>query len=48
MATIYYLMESALRTHEQLEKNKLVCVYDQAIYAKAMEIQLINGTRDVL
>ena len=40
MATIYHLMERALRIQEQLEIDKLVCVYDQAIYVKAMEIQL--------
>ena len=40
MATIYHLMEKALRIQEQLEIDKLVCVYDQAVYAIAMEIQL--------
>ena len=40
MATIYHLIEKALRIQEQLEIDKLVCVYDQAIYAIAMEIQL--------
>ena len=39
-ATIYHLMERALRIQEQLEIDKLVCVYDQATYVKAMEIQL--------
>ena len=33
-------MERALRIQEQLEINKLLCVCDQAIYAKAMEIHL--------
>ena len=34
------MMERALKLKEQLEIEKIVCVYDQAIYAKAMEIQL--------
>ena len=37
------MMERALKIKEQLEIEKIVwksCVYDQAIYAKAMEIQL--------
>ena len=33
-------MERALRIPEQLEIDKNVCVYDQEIYAEAMEIQL--------
>ena len=40
MANIYHLMERVLRIQEQLEIDKLVYVYDQAIYAKAMNIQL--------
>ena len=39
-ATIYHLMERALRIQKQLEIDKLVCVYNQVIYVKAMEIQL--------
>ena len=34
------MMERALKMKEQLEIEKIVCVYDQAIYAKAIEIQL--------
>ena len=34
------MMERALKIKEQWEIEKIVCVYDQAIYAKAMEIQL--------
>ena len=34
------MMERALKIKEQLEIEKIVCVYDQAIYAKTMEIQL--------
>lgn len=34
------MMERALRIRNQLEIDALVCVYDQAIYAKALEIQL--------
>ena len=33
-------MERALRIQKQLEIDKLVCVYNQVIYVKAMEIQL--------
>ena len=33
-------MEKASRIKEQLEIDKLVCIYDQGIYTKAMEIQL--------
>ena len=33
-------MERALKIKEQLITEKIVCVYDQAIYAKVMEIQL--------
>ena len=40
MATIYHLMERALRTQEQLEIDKLVWVYHQAVYAKAVDSQL--------
>ena len=34
------MMKRALKIKEQLEIQKIVCVYDQAIYAKPMEIQL--------
>ena len=34
------MMEHALKIKEQLEIEKILCVYDQAIYAKAMETQL--------
>ena len=34
------MMERALKIKEQLEIEKIVCVYDEAIYAEAMEIQL--------
>ena len=34
------MMECALKIKEQLEIEKIVCVYNRAIYAKAMEIQL--------
>ena len=33
-------MERALKIKEQLITEKIVCVYDQAIYAKVMEILL--------
>ena len=38
-------MERALRIRNQLEIDVLVCVYDQAIYAKALEIQLKEPTK---
>ena len=34
------MMKHALKIKEQLEIEKILCVYDQAIYAKAMETQL--------
>ena len=34
------MMECALKIKEQFEIEKIARVYDQAIYAKAMEIQL--------
>ena len=40
MVTIYHLMEKALRIQEQLEIDKLVWAYDQAIYTKAVDVQL--------
>ena len=33
-------MQRTLKIKEQLEIEKIVCVYDQAIFAKTMEIQL--------
>ena len=38
MVTMYHLMERALRIYDQLEKDKLACVYDRAIFAKAIGI----------
>ena len=40
MTTLYHLMERALWMQEQLEIDILVCVYHQAIFAEAVEIQL--------
>ena len=40
MSTIYDLMERAVKIREYLNIPTLVCVYDQAIYAKAVEIKL--------
>ena len=34
------MTKRALKIKEQLEIEKIVCVYNQAIYAKPMEIQL--------
>ena len=34
------MMEHALKIKEQLEIEKILYIYDQAIYAKAMETQL--------
>ena len=34
------MMERALKIKEQLEIEKIEYVYDQTVYAKAMEIQL--------
>ena len=35
MCTIYYMMERSLQIKDQLNVKSIVCVYDQAIYAKA-------------
>ena len=34
MSTVYYMMERSLRIKDQLKLKSIVCVYDQAIYAK--------------
>jgi len=38
-STIYYMMERAIRIKDQLNLKSVVCVYDQAIYAKAYQIK---------
>ena len=38
-ATIYYLLCRSLAIKDKLELESMVCVYDQAIFAKAIEIQ---------
>ena len=39
MSTIYHMLERALRIKSQLKVKSIVCVYDQAIYAKAYQIK---------
>jgi len=39
MPTIYHMLERALRIKDQLKVRSIVCVYDQAIYAKAYQIK---------
>ena len=39
ISTIYHKLERALKIETQLKVNSIVCVYDQAIYAKAYQIQ---------
>ena len=39
MSTIYHMMGRALRIKSQLNLQSIVCVYDQAIYAKAYQIK---------
>ena len=39
MSTIYHMLERALRIKDQLKVKSIVCVYDQAIYAKAYQIK---------
>lgn len=39
MSTVYHMMERALRIKSQLNLESIVCVYDQAIYAKAYQIK---------
>lgn len=36
----YHMMERTIKTKDQLEIDKTVCVYEQAIYVKDMEGQL--------
>ena len=38
MCTIYYMMERSLQIKDQLNLKSVVCVYDQAIQAKAYQI----------
>ena len=39
MSTIYFMMERLIRIKDQLKLKLIVCVYDQAIYAKVYEIK---------
>ena len=39
MSAIYCMMERSLRIKDQLKLPSTVCVYDQAIYAKAFQIK---------
>ena len=39
MSTVYHMLERALRIKSQLNVQSIVCVYDQAIYAKAYQIK---------
>ena len=39
MSTIYHMMDRALQIKSQLNLQSIVCVYDQAIYAKAYQIK---------
>ena len=39
MCTIYYMMERSRQIKDQLNVKLIVCVYDQAIYAKAYQIK---------
>ncbi len=39
ISTIYHMLERALKIKTQLKVDSIVCVYDQAIYAKAYQIQ---------
>ena len=39
MSTIHHMLERALRIKTQLKVKSIVCVYDQAIYAKAYQIK---------
>ena len=39
MSTIYFMMERSIRIKNQLKLKSIVCVYDQAIYAKVNEIK---------
>ena len=39
MSTIYYMIERSLQIKVQLNVKSIVCVYDQAIYAKAYQMK---------
>ena len=39
MSTVYHILERTLRIKSQLNVQSIVCVYDQAIYAKAYQIK---------
>ena len=39
ISTIYFMMERSLRIKDQLQLKSIVCVYDQAIYAKVHQIK---------
>ena len=39
MSTVYFMLESSLKIKDQLNINSVICVYDQAIYAKAYQIK---------
>ena len=39
MSTIYYMMERSLKIKDLLNLKSIVCVYDQAIYAKVHQIK---------
>ena len=42
MSTIYHMMQRSVKIKEQLKLRSIVCVYDQAIYAKAYQIKCKN------
>ena len=39
MCTIYYMIERSLQIKDQLNVKSIICVYDQAIYAKAHQMK---------
>ena len=45
ISTVYNILEPCLKIKEALKLKAIVCVFDQAIYCKTMEIKLKNSER---
>ena len=45
ISTIYHMLDRAVRIKTQLNVQSIVCVYDQAIYAKAYQIKCKNPVK---
>ena len=45
ISTVYNILERCLKIKEALKLKIIICVFDQAIYCKAMEIKWKNSER---